>query len=196
MNRSSFRHVAVAIGTTLVSLTATLPAHAHHATGRPPETMLEGLLSGVAHPLIGADHLLFLLLLGGLVARAGTDERRRTAAMAAAGSVIGAVVHLFGINLPAVEPAVAVSIIGAGALIVMRRRPTPLSVIAVAAVFHGYAFAESAVGAPLSVFGAYLLGLTVTQVAIVLGVARLDRVAGTDPIDTDPASLRPDRAAR
>ena len=38
---------------------------AHHPTGgNTPDTFSSGLLSGLAHPIIGIDHLIFLILLG------------------------------------------------------------------------------------------------------------------------------------
>src|SRR5262249_57584778 len=44
---------------------ATVPAFAHHMMGgRTPSTFMEGLLSGLGHPVIGLDHLAFLLAVG------------------------------------------------------------------------------------------------------------------------------------
>ena len=39
-------------------------ASAHIMDGKTPSTFAEGLLSGVGHPIIGADYLAFLLALG------------------------------------------------------------------------------------------------------------------------------------
>src|ERR1700721_4016896 len=43
------------------------PASAHHAMGGPPSTAIEGFLSGLGHPVIGADHLALLLAVGVIV---------------------------------------------------------------------------------------------------------------------------------
>src|SRR5207249_12167708 len=43
----------------------TTSAFAHHVMGgATPSTLVEGLLSGIAHPVIGPDHLAFLLAIG------------------------------------------------------------------------------------------------------------------------------------
>ena len=48
----------------LLTLSLLNPAHAHHPFGMGDSTdlsALQGLLSGIGHPLLGPDHLLFLL---------------------------------------------------------------------------------------------------------------------------------------
>ena len=46
------------------------PALAHHAMDYAlPATALDGFLSGLGHPLIGTDHLLFIVAAGVLAAR-------------------------------------------------------------------------------------------------------------------------------
>ena len=50
--------------TGLVALSLFSPAHAHHPFGMGDSTdlsALQGFLSGNGHPLLGPDHLLFLL---------------------------------------------------------------------------------------------------------------------------------------
>src|SRR5438552_688041 len=50
-----------AAAVSLLAVLAATPAFAHHVMGgRTPATFMEGLLSGLAHPLIGPDHLAFL----------------------------------------------------------------------------------------------------------------------------------------
>jgi urease accessory protein len=40
-------------------------AYAHHLMGgKTPSTFTEGILSGIGHPIIGPDHLAFLVALG------------------------------------------------------------------------------------------------------------------------------------
>ena len=64
----------------LTGVAATLaivqPAAAHHfMDGTTPATAAEGLLSGLAHPLIGLDHLLFLMAAATLLAAAIRNSR-------------------------------------------------------------------------------------------------------------------------
>jgi len=46
-------------------LVTTAPALAHHPlAGQPMETFSQGLLSGIGHPLLGFDHLFFVIAVG------------------------------------------------------------------------------------------------------------------------------------
>ena len=41
------------------------PAYAHHPLGgMPMETFTHGLLSGIGHPILGFDHLFFVVIVG------------------------------------------------------------------------------------------------------------------------------------
>ena len=63
MTRSSNAKVAAA-GAGVVALSGS-PALAHHVMGGvTPETLWQGLLSGLAHPIIGVDHFAFILGVG------------------------------------------------------------------------------------------------------------------------------------
>ena len=50
---------------TVLTFAASAPAHAHHMLGgRTPVTFMQGLLSGLGHPVIGIDHLAFVVAMG------------------------------------------------------------------------------------------------------------------------------------
>jgi len=151
------------------------PAFAHHGMGgRPPETFAEGLLSGLAHPVIGLDHLLFLLMAGALAGSLEAAVRYRVAALFVVSGLLGTSVHLAAIHLPGAEALIAISVIAGGALVRSSRRPgiAPLAALfAIAGVVHGYAYAESIVGVEAAPLLAYLGGLVVIQCAVVGGVA-------------------------
>jgi urease accessory protein len=163
-------------GLTLLALSA-LPAYAHHPTGGAKvTTFAQGLLSGLGHPIIGLDHLMFLLAIGALAALVGGGVRVIVAFMIA--SFAGVVLHLASVGLPYVEPALAVTILAAGALLIMGGLPTSPAILALAGIgglLHGYALAESIVGAESTPLAAYLIGLTLIQAALMI-IARL--VAG------------------
>lgn len=60
------------IGGALGTMLLAGPAWAHHAMGgEVPGTFAEGLLSGLAHPVIGLDHLAFILAVGLIAASLG-----------------------------------------------------------------------------------------------------------------------------
>ncbi len=139
------------------------PALAHHAMdGRLPSTPWEGLLSGLAHPVIGLDHLAFILGVGIWSALAGL---RWTAPIVfVLGTLAGCALHLGSVDLPFGEGLVALSLLvaGAGLLLVPRAQPGVLSaLLAVAGVLHGYAYGESIVGAQSGALGALFLVLQI-----------------------------------
>ena len=148
------------------------PAWAHHVMGgKLPQTFLQGLLSGLGHPVIGIDHLAAIVGVGILAALAG-----RSAAVVLAFSVAviaGVGLHLAKIDLPASELFVGLTTLLIGALVIARRSMgagAAALLFAIAGLVHGYALGESIVGAEASPLIAYLLGLLVIQTAIGISV--------------------------
>ncbi len=147
----------------LISLAVAGPAQAHHLmeiTALTP-TPLTGFLSGLAHPVLGPDHLLFLcaLSLVGL--------RRRAPWMLAllVTGLLGSVGGLAFPGLPFAEAAVAFSLVVV-ALVWLQRWPKTLLLPAIA--LHGYVLSHTVLGwnqAPLAFYG---LGLLVSQGALLL----------------------------
>ena len=156
------------------------PALAHHPMGGAvPQTLWHGLLSGFAHPVIGPDHLAFLLAAGALA------TVRRGAALAAllGGTGLGAVLQLAGLALDPVEPLVALSVLLAG-LALLRPLPARWGLLlplgfALAGLAHGAAYAESIAGAPPATIIAYLLALSAMQASLALAGAQLLRSLAT-----------------
>jgi urease accessory protein len=151
----------------------TASASAHHVMGgKIPTTFAEGFLSGLGHPVIGPDHLAFLLAIGVAVGVGGLNLVLPLLFVVA--SAIGVTLHVNGVNLPGAEIVVAVSVLFAGFLIA-RGRALPVSLWAIlfaaAGLFHGYAFGESIFGAERSPLHAYLLGLIIVQSVLTVGTA-------------------------
>jgi len=149
-------------------------AHAHHVTGgQMPRTFGEGLLSGLAHPVIGLDHFLFLLLAGVLAYSLQSPSRYVPPALVVASALFGTSLHLAEISVPRAEVLIALSVIVSGGLVWSQRRVgvAVLSLfLAGAGVFHGYAYAESIVGGEGTPLLAYLIGLALIQFAVMTGV--------------------------
>jgi urease accessory protein len=149
------------------------PALAHHVMGGgTPSTFTQGLLSGLGHPIIGIDHLAFLVAVGVVV---GIARLNIALPLVFVGlSAIGVLLHVKGVTIAAVEGVVASSVIVIGALLAYGARIVPLAwgaLFALAGLFHGYAYGESIAGAEATPIGAYLLGLVIIQAAIVTGIA-------------------------
>src|SRR5262245_45555051 len=156
------------------------PAFAHHVMGgRTPSTFFEGLLSGLGHPVIGPDHLAFLVAIGLVVGMASLNLE--LPALFVAAMAVGVLVHVSGIGLPAPEVIVAISVLLAGLLIALGRALPVVAwgaLFALAGLFHGYAFGESIYGAESTPLLAYLVGLVVSQSVLTVGVAFVARHMG------------------
>jgi urease accessory protein len=157
-------------------------AFAHHSMGGEiPQTFTQGLLSGLAHPIIGADHLLFLLIAGWLVAYLPGRRGYVVAAVFVVSAALGTGLHVAGVGLPLTESVIGLSVLTGGLLIWRQRKWTTraLSLLfAGFAVFHGYAYAEAIVGAETAPLGAYLLGLSMIQYLVIVGVAAVFQLTG------------------
>ena len=107
---------AAAYATALTLAASALPAFAHHVMGgQTPQTFGQGLLSGVAHPLIDIGHFAFVIAVGITAALTG---RIWTLAIAfVAGTLAGCFVHLAGVTLPVAELVIAATVLLLGAII-------------------------------------------------------------------------------
>jgi urease accessory protein len=165
---------AAALGLLLVAA-AGVPAEAHHVMGgRTPSNFMEGFLSGLAHPVIGLDHLAFIVAMG--VAAGVARLNLAIPALFIVASAIGVALHVRGVTLPVAELLVALSVVIAGAMIASGRSLRALvwaALFVVAGFVHGYAFGESIFGAEASPLAAYLVGLVIVQAAVATGVAVL-----------------------
>jgi urease accessory protein len=164
------------------------PASAHHVMGgKLPSTFFEGLLSGLGHPVIGPEHLGFLIAVALVVGACGLSLALPAVFVAAMAA--GVALHVDGIGLPATEIMVALSTLLAGFLLA-RGHAMPgmawAALFAVAGFFHGYAFGESIYGAETSPLGAYLVGLIVVQSAFTIGIALMVRRMGARMSELSP----------
>lgn len=171
-DRRSLRSIlysTVLFGACLWLLTAS-PANAHHAMGgKMPANFFDGFLSGLAHPVIGLDHLAFVIAVGLLATRLQQGIWLPIAFLSTA--LVGSGLHLMQVNLPIVEFCVSGSVLIFGGLLAMKRSlsfAVILGLGAIAGLFHGYAYAESIFGAETTPLFAYLLGFTTIQLVISL----------------------------
>ncbi len=161
----------------LTILTVLIPgaALAHHPMGgMTPTTLWQGFASGVGHPVIGFDHLAFLI---GMAALALLTKAPRIMPLAfVAACVVGTLIHLQAVTLPAAEIVIAASVLLVGVLgLAGAALPVlaPVALFAGAGVFHGYAYGEAVVGAEASNIIAYLVGFAAIQCAIAWGLQLL-----------------------
>jgi len=148
------------------------PAFAHHVMGgRVPVTFADGLLAGLAHPIIGIDHF------AAVVAVACLASAHRAGPWLVVSFVLamiaGVSIHVRGTTLPAAEIIVALSVIVLGAVLLRDRTlhtGAALALFVAVGLTHGYALGESIYGSQSSPLAAYFIGLVAIQSAVALSV--------------------------
>jgi urease accessory protein len=143
-----------------------------------------GFIDGLLHPFTGLDHLAAMLAVGFWSALSA--RRLWTAPLAFAAMLLaGALPGLAGMELPAVEPMIAASVLVLGLLVALRTRlPAALAagLVGVFAVFHGAAHGTELAGS--ANFLAPLLGMLLSTLALHAAGLALGRVARNTPLWT------------
>ena len=132
-----------------------------------------GFADGLLHPLLGADHLLAMTIVGVWAAQLGGAARGWVPATFVSLMAAGAALAMFGIALPRIEAGIAASLLVLGLLVATAlRAPTILAMLVAGtfALFHGaahglelpamarpWAFAAGLVATTAALHGAGLL---------------------------------------
>ena len=163
----------ILLSATAMVLMSAGAAFAHHPLGgMTPQTAMHGFLSGVGHPVIGFDHLAFIIGVG-LIAAFHRNKLAMPAAFVA-GTVGGTMLTLAAVSLPLAEIVITGSVVAAG-VVAMRGKIIDLRVAAIlaaaAGLFHGWAYGAAVIGAETTPVIAYLVGFGMIQMLIAGGVA-------------------------
>ncbi|MBD2051241.1 HupE/UreJ family protein [Leptolyngbya sp. SLC-A1] len=146
------------------------PAYAHHPSGGAiSATFMEGFLSGLGHPIIGFDHLVFVISVGLLASTVARGFWVPVVFLSTA--LVGTGLHLMLVDMPMVEIIISASVLVSGILLAKLEKPNTaiIAVLAgVAGLFHGYAYGEAIIGATAVPLAAYLTGFTLIQATISL----------------------------
>jgi len=150
------------------------PALAHHPLGGlPMETFTHGLLSGIGHPLLGFDHLFFVIAVG--VAAIYTGYARSAPAAYILAMLVGCLMMNAGITLPLKEVVIGASLLIVGWIILSGRTLSlgaALTIFAVFGLFHGSAYGDSLAAQEAGIGGSvligYLLGLGILQYGVAI----------------------------
>ena len=143
MRRAAFKTLALSI--------FALPLAAFAHTGA-DAGLHHGLMAGFTHPLTGMDHLAAMVAVGlwsALAARRAWPDLLWAPLAFAAMLLVGALTGLAGVQLPAVEPMIAASLLVLGLLVVTRVHlpvGVAVSVVGLFAVFHGVAHGQELAG--------------------------------------------------
>ena len=165
------RHIGAIAALILISLLSSL-------SGTPFEHSIsnawEAFVWGLADPVISLNCLVGIVAIGLL-----SSVFVRGAAIAGCfvfATVLGIVIHIFQLNLPGTEIAIAISTIVFGTMLMM---PNQLNFLVLALVgisaglFQGYANAESIVSAGMIPVVAYILGITLTLFAVAMSAREI-----------------------
>lgn len=124
----------------VIVLATAAPAAAHTGTG-----LAGGFGSGFVHPLSGFDHLLAMVSVGLWGAFLGRPLIAALPVIFPTVMAVGGVLGIIGVPLPPVEIGIAMSVLVLGAMIAGQvRAPVWLAslIVAVFAIFHGYAHGQ------------------------------------------------------
>lgn len=159
----------IRFGSAAVLAALATPAFAHTGT----EPHMHGFAAGLAHPLGGLDHLLAMIAVGIWSSLAAGRRVWIVPAVFVAAMLAGAGLAQAGVALPAVETAIAMSVVVLGTLIaagVSLPVGAGAALIALFAVFHGYAHGSEATGTVAGYMAGFAFTTAILHVAgIVLG---------------------------
>jgi urease accessory protein len=120
-----------------VALLACGAAGAHQESGQ-----AAGLLSGLAHPVSGLDHVLAMVAVGLWGAVLGAPAVWVLPVAFPLAMAFGGLLGLLGVPVPGIEVGIALSAVVLGAMVLLERRP-PLwlaaLIVGAFAIFHGHA---------------------------------------------------------
>jgi len=194
--RNAFKTLALA------ALALPLAALAH--TGADAGAHHHGFMAGFMHPLTGADHLAAMVAVGlwsALAARRAWPDLLAAPLAFAGMLLVGALMGLTGLQLPAVEPMIAASLLVLGLLVATRIHlpaGVAVAVVGLFAVFHGVAHGQELAGeqgAAITLAGMVAATLVLHAAGIAAGWALrhanawLPRVAGAGVLGLGVALL-------
>lgn len=129
----------LSLASVIVAVALAVPAAAHAHTFGAHDA---GFVHGFSHPLGGLDHLLAMVAVGLWAAQRGGKALWALPTAFVAAMIGGGLLGMAGIELPAVELGIALSVVALGGLIALQSRlPLLASVgmVALFALFHGHA---------------------------------------------------------
>lgn len=118
-------------------MVVTMPARAH--TG---SHAASGLVDGFAHPFGGLDHTLAMIAVGLFAAVLGGRAVWAVPASFVSMMMVGGIIGFSGIEIPAVEAGIALSVVILGAILATGIRcliSVAMTLTGMFAIFHGYA---------------------------------------------------------
>jgi len=145
-----------------LALLAPTAAWAHTGVGP-----ADGVIHGLLHPILGADHLLAMIAVGVWATQLGGRAVVALPAAFVATMAIGAAAGAAGLAMPGVEAGILLSVLALGALTAAAKRlpiALAMAVVAIFALFHGHAHGTEM---PATIAGwAYGMGFVTATAAL------------------------------
>lgn len=172
----------------LVAATAVLPTA---ALAHPGHGEASGFLYGLAHPVGGLDHVLAMVMVGVLAWQLGGWALWQVPLAFVGVMAVGGALGFAGIEVPAVEIGIALSIVVLGAVVALGARAPLAALLAVVgffAIFHGYAHGAEM---PESAGGhAYGVGFLIATAGLHLSGLALGYALGRIGDRSNPIAVR------
>jgi len=161
-------------------------AFAHHPMdGVMPETFSQGFLSGIGHPIIGLDHLAFVIAAGVLAWKLGKPLVLLSGFVLA--TAVGSLVVSYGASISLLEPLILLSLALVGVSLIKQKQvgvKLAMAFYPIAGFMHGSAYGEAIIGAEATPIVAYLMGFACIQFAIAYAAAQSIKVLSKCPEQT------------
>ena len=152
-----------------------LPSLAHHPFGMPEQAKLsplQGLISGIGHPLLGPDHLLFLLAIGFVGLRHPQLWVAPLLIAGLLGSCLAQFIPISGEMEIYAEALIAATLVIEG-LVALGIFPYGLLLPVIG--LHGFLLGGTIVGAEPSTMLTYFLGLLISQFVLLIAFTASSR---------------------
>jgi urease accessory protein len=160
-------------------LVATLLAAATPALAHTGIHSVSGFMSGFAHPLGGLDHTLAMIGVGLFAAMLGRQALWALPLSFVGMMLVGGMLGMSGIDIPAVEIGIAVSVVALGTVVSLGWRwpaAAAMALVGAFAIFHGHAHgAEIPAGSDATLYslGFALASVMLHGLGIVFGLLSL-----------------------
>ncbi len=154
-------------------LTNVSVAH-HFIEGEVPENFLQGLISGIAHPIIGIDHLVFLIFTTLIVYL--ISKKIFFISLFIFSTVLGSLLTIININLPILELSIIISILLTGVSFFIYKNISNsilLLIFIIFGIFHGNAYGKTIIEALAPIQVSYIIGLVLVQFLVCIIIFNL-----------------------
>ncbi|WP_392532636.1 HupE/UreJ family protein [Nostoc sp. C117] len=175
------RHIGAIAALILISLLSSL-------SGTPAIRAIsnswEGFLWGLADPVISLNCLIGIVAIGLLSAI--FVRGAWIVGYFSLATVLGIVIHLFKLNVPGTEIAIAISTIVLATMLMMSNQVNFMVLALVGlsvGLFQGYAHGQSIIGAGTFPLLAYILSITLTQFAVAMSAREIGAAIGMGEIN-------------